>query len=171
MGKSGPPPTPTAILEKRGSWRSKTREGEIRTEVITPKKPVLVELDPVASVVWDDLIPKLETLDLLSEIDVFLLQRYCILYSQFHKAYFTIHRDHKGKQSYTTTDKLGNVTHKIYPELAIMTTLSKLLKDIEVQFGMTPSSRTAIRTNKHLESLEPKLDSEKEIDKSQFFND
>jgi hypothetical protein len=39
MGKRGPPPTPTPILQLRGSWRGKLNRDEPQPEPVAPEKP------------------------------------------------------------------------------------------------------------------------------------
>lgn len=51
MGTRGPAPTPTKILEARGSWRAKTRAGELQFPVERPECPAWLSTEARAE--WD----------------------------------------------------------------------------------------------------------------------
>ena len=64
---SGPAPTPTSILEARGSWRAKGREGEMRPPVKRPGRPAT--LSKVAATEWNRVIGTLEHQGVVAEVD------------------------------------------------------------------------------------------------------
>ena len=67
MGRRGPPPTPTPILKLRGSWRGNLNRDEPQPEAVAPEKPSW--LDRYAAEAWDQLVPILERMRVLTEAD------------------------------------------------------------------------------------------------------
>ena len=55
MGKRGPKPTPTKILQNRGSWRGKKNPNEPRPELATVETPPPSWLNPQAKEHWQEI--------------------------------------------------------------------------------------------------------------------
>lgn len=141
MGKRGPRPTPTAILKIHGSKRAKRRADEVQAPTGAPIKPA--QLKGRASEIWDQLIPLLEEMGVLSRIDPFRLRRYCIDYAQWELAAADIE---KNGSTYTLCDEHGQP--RCEQQRAIVGVLNaiaqRLAKD-EAEFGMTPASRVGLK--------------------------
>lgn len=84
MGKRGTKPTPTAILDARGSWRADRKTNEIKPPKTKPKCPS--HLSKRAKTYWKNLIPILETMGVLTATDRNVLSRYCISMAQWREA-------------------------------------------------------------------------------------
>src|SRR6266404_4941253 len=143
MGKRGPSPTPTAVIKLRGSTLvSKRREvSEARGPVGRPDPPDWLDTD--AKAMWDQLLPHLENMGVLSPIDGNALARYCRLWSRWRKAEAFI--DQRG-EIYPLKDEGGQVKcFQQWPQVAIASKLALQLTRLEQEFGMTPSARSRIQ--------------------------
>jgi len=172
MGRAGLPKTPLAILEKRGSQLVKDRQDNslVIAEVMTPDLPRQLKFVPTALSVWNELIPELECLGVLSKIDRSVLLRYCIMQGEIDEALETIFTKYKGNKSYPIKNGRGEVVAiKEFPETKVLRRYAPLMLQIENSFGMNPSARSEPRQGlaKAIDSL-PEAD---HVDVSQFFND
>lgn len=140
MGARGPRPTPTEVLRLRGSWRADLNRGEPKPPPGPPERPDW--LDDEAAAVWDQLVPQLESMRVLTSIDGMALARYCVLWTHWRRAALFVD---KYGTSYTIKD--GNQRVKAiaqFPEVAQVHKLSTALGRLEAEFGMTPSARSRI---------------------------
>lgn len=90
MGRRGPKPTPTAILEARGSWRAKERRaaGEVEPPLLTAAPRPPQGLDRRGRDMWKRLAPQLIALGVLAVTDLWALEHLCMsvdLYWQAHR--------------------------------------------------------------------------------------
>lgn len=138
MGKRGPAKTPTAILDRRGSWLAKTRTNEPEFEDGTPECPDW--LRPEAKMAWDQLVPRLAVVPgLLKAVDGNALARYCQTWAKWRACedFLSEHGD-----VYPTKNKKGKVTGFVqYPHVNTAIKLDAALFAMEKQFGMTASAR------------------------------
>lgn len=136
MGKRGPKPTPTKTLKLRGSWRAETRKGEPQPELGLPIMPRTLRAE--AKLVWKRIVPKLAAMGVLAAIDGEALARYCTMAVRYWKAerFLELNGD-----TYAARDG-----EKKRPQVGIATDLNAALARIEASFGLSPSSRTSIRT-------------------------
>jgi phage terminase small subunit len=118
MGSRGPAPTPTAILEARGSWRAGTREAEPDPPDAESSAPCGLEGEALA--LWNDLVSQLTDAKMLKTTDLMMLKVLCQTYADW-------------KAAETVTAR-----HACAPVLA------RLARE----FGLTPSSRTGIVVEK-----------------------
>ena len=81
MGRRGPPPTLTKILELRGSWKAKTRPHEPKVKAEKPAMPDC--LGEEAKAIWRKVIAQLHTSGLLAKVNGWMLARYCILWVEW----------------------------------------------------------------------------------------
>ncbi len=141
MGKRGPAKTPTAILERRGSWLAKTRTNEPQFEDGVPDRPDW--LRPEALAAWDQIVPKLARVPgLLKTIDGNALGRYCQNLAKWMACedFLVKHGD-----VYPTKNKRGDVTGFVqYPQVNTAIKLDAALFAMEKQFGMTASARAGL---------------------------
>ncbi len=84
MGTRGPQPTPTSILEARGSWRAKVRENEPQLPTSAPACPR--KLSKGARRWWTLTVPLLQAMKVLTAADGEVLSRYCVLADAFDEA-------------------------------------------------------------------------------------
>ena len=143
MGRRGPPPTPTAILKLRGSPLA-TKRRNLHEPKGPPGKPRCPDwLDADAKVAWRHLIPKLEMMGVLTQIDGNALARYCRLWSRWRTAEAFIN---KHGEMYPLKDDRGKVKcFQSFPQVSTANKLAQQLTRLEQEFGMTPSARTRIQ--------------------------
>lgn len=140
MGKRGPRPTPTPILQMRGSPLAKRATTEPRPVYGPPGKPGW--LSPEAGEAWDQVVPVLMSMRVLSVADEFALARYVSTWVQWRKAQAFVDRH---GTSYGLKDGNGRVKcFAPFPEVGMLSRLSVALSRMEAEFGLTPSARTRI---------------------------
>ena len=142
MGKRGPKKTPTAILQRRGSWRGDSRDGEPAAEIGQPAMPSWVTDDAVA--VWSQVCSHLSSLGVLATTDGNAIGRYCVLLVRWVSAVRFLE---KYGESYPVTSRSGDSVTTVFrqfPQAATATKLATLLLRLEQEFGMTPASRANI---------------------------
>ncbi len=130
MGKRGPAPTPTPILEARGSWRAKGREGEASFGKGVPECPAWMPAEGRSE--WDRLTEQLAAAGLLQQVDWNLLSAYCEVWSD----YVRIVKATKG-MSVIRCIALGLLAAK----RKAVADLHRLAQ----QFGFSPASRTRVQ--------------------------
>jgi P27 family predicted phage terminase small subunit len=140
MGKRGPKPTPTAVLKLRDSRRANLNRNEPKPEPGVPDPPEILDEEGLS--VWNQLIPQLKAMGVLTKIDGLALSRYCVIWSQWVKATQFI-------QQHGTTYPLKDGNGKVkcfaqFPQVAIMHKTTQALSRLEAEFGLTPSARTRI---------------------------
>ena len=128
--------TPTATLQKRGSWRAKERE---KTEPRPhPGAPQCHEqLVGRAKETWDDMVSLLDDAGMLTKIDGKTLTRYCKMWAQWCEL---TNFDDKNIKIESVQD-LAIVHHHLDKTLKLNDAMLK----IEVQYGMTPASRSNVK--------------------------
>ncbi|MEK6676576.1 MAG: phage terminase small subunit P27 family [Planctomycetota bacterium] len=161
MGRRGPKPTPTSLLKLRGSKlvTANREAAEVNGPDGTPDRPKWLDLDAKAK--WDQLVPRLQMMRVLTLIDEDALARYCRLWSRWRKAEEFIER--KGDMYPLRDDKANLKCFVQWPQVAIAHKLAQQLTRLEQEFGMTPSARTRI----HL-PVAPRTNADAR--KARFFN-
>ena len=119
MSKPGPQPTPTAVLDMRGSWRAKARKNE-------PKPPAGKAICPARLSVeakrhWKRLATRLYRMGVLSVIDREAFARYCSLLARWYEV-----------------ERVNDIDASMK--------ISAHLLQLEREFGMTPSARASMAT-------------------------
>lgn len=140
MGKRGPTPVPTKILELRGSWRAKLNKNEPKPEQGKPICPSW--LSPEAKRIWREAVRILSAMGVLTKADRFVLIRYCDAFARWMSAaeYLSKYGD-----VYAVKDKDGKVkSAEEWPQSRIYMRLSVLLTKIEDRLGLSPAARTRI---------------------------
>jgi P27 family predicted phage terminase small subunit len=156
MGARGQKPTPTAVLKLRGSWRAKTRKGEPQPEKKVPDCPDWISAE--AKSAWEQLIPQLEQMGVLTRIDGFALTVLCQTWAEWKKSSEFVA---KHGVAYPIKDDEGNITYfQQFPQVAIMHKTAATLDKYFASFGMDPAARSRITVN------EPK---QEEKAKDRFF--
>jgi len=142
MGKRGPRPTPTALLQLRGSKlvNKERREREVQGPEGLPDKPEW--LDDMGQKAWDFLVPLLQQMGVLTRIDANALSRYCQLWSRWREAESFIA---KHGLMYPLKDDAGQPKcFQPWPQVSIANKLAQQLTRLEQEFGMTPSARSRL---------------------------
>lgn len=144
MGKRGPKPTPTAQLRLRGSWRAGLRDGEPEPKTADQPKPPKW-FSPRARAIWRDAARVLSSMHVLTEADINALSRYCRLFERWEKDEQFL--SEKG-ENWVKKDDDGTVQSiEEFPQVARSARIAEQLLRLEREFGMTPSSRTAIKVD------------------------
>lgn len=154
MGKRGPRPTPTHLLQLRGSKlvNKARREREVQGPEGLPDKPDW--LDEMGQRAWDFLVPLLQQMGVLTRIDANALSRYCHMWSRWREAESFIA---KHGLMYPLKDDAGQPKcFQPWPQVSIANKLTQQLTRLEQEFGMTPSARSrlmlATPVNQHSEN-------------------
>lgn len=128
MGKRGPAKTPTAKLEKLGSWRAKVREDEpVYGEVTATRAPS--GLGYHGKKIWNRVFPMLANQGVLTDVDLTAFERYCFLWQKW--------------KDESVSDNFD---------------LNKLMKieagfsRLEQQFGLTPASRPNVKATSKVDN-------------------
>lgn len=151
MGKRGPKPTPKAVLKLRGSWRA-GKALDDKTPKARPARPQWITGE--AHKEWKRIIPVLEKLGILAEIDRTIIASYCQYYAQWKDASEKL----KYKNEVLVSDK-GNEYQN--PLITVADRAWDRMKKCLDAMGMSPAARTGIAvTPKNTESK----------DKSRFFD-
>lgn len=154
MGKRGPPPTPTAILKLRGSWRAGLNPDEPRPPRGKPRMPghFTGELRSL----WRRLTGQLDECGLLTQIDWAQLERWCVYFLRWRQCEqflaangttYPVKNDDPSNYIGRIDDKSKTavVGFKEYPQVRESHRLDRALKQIEDRFGLTPSARARLR--------------------------
>ncbi len=140
MGRRGPPPTPTSLLQLRGSWRADLNSAEPQPEKGRPTCPSW--LDDYAKTAWKRLIPQLDRMGVLTKIDGHALTILCQTWARWRKAEEFIQQH---GETYPVKDENGNVRYlKKFPQVSIAESCAKTLSRFMQEFGLTPSARTRL---------------------------
>lgn len=144
MGRRGPAPLPTRLKLLRGNpGRRPLNDREPQPEKARPECPDW--LDDEAKACWDDLVPQLEAMGVLTRIEGQALTAYCDTWSRWKRAVLFI-REHG--EILPIKDDKGKVKYlQQMPQVAIARSLIQVLHRYQQEFGMTPSSRTRITAN------------------------
>ncbi len=144
MGRRGPAPTPTPVLKLRGSTLVTNRREQREAKGPSGKPSCPAWLDEDAKAAWKQLVPLLQSMNVLTRIDGNALARYCRLWSRWRKAEAFL--DQHGEM-YPLKHENGQVKYmQPWPQVAIASKLAQQLTRLEQEFGMTPASRTRIQT-------------------------
>jgi P27 family predicted phage terminase small subunit len=139
MGRRGPAPTPSAILEARGSWRAKNNPREPRPKVAAPKCPP--QLSRAAKNVWKS-VASLIAPGVLTIDNAQTLARYCHGLVRWWKLAAWLDEN---DDIYEVSDQQGNTRFVRHPNVITYEKLGRDLVRIEQEFGLTPSARTRVQ--------------------------
>jgi len=147
MARRGPAPTPTPVLKLRGSTLATKRREQLEAKGPAGVPDCPDWLDEQTRQVWDQLVPLLEGMGVLTRVDGNALSRYCRLWTRWRKAEAFI--DDKGEMYPLKDDKGAVKCFMQWPQVAIAHKLAQQLTRLEQEFGMTPASRTRIQVEHH----------------------
>ncbi len=158
MGKRGPAPTPTALKRLSGSWRAD----------LNPLEPQPPEDVPIvapewirerAKEFWDNLIPILDFMGVVTCADADALALYCQSLAKLEEYELFIAEN---GSTYTTYNSMGEISAiRPYPQATMAKEMTAMVSRLGQQFGLTPSSRAHLEVNDPSKALK--------TDKNQFF--
>jgi P27 family predicted phage terminase small subunit len=143
MGKRGPAKQPTILRYIRGN---PSKEGFNSREPVPPPADETPpeSLDGIALQKWRETVPKLKAMGVFTEADRGTWERYCIEYELWRMA-----REKVRKFGDVMTFKPkadGEVPYmQVSPFASQMMRYATSLLRIEMQFGLTPSSRSQVQ--------------------------
>jgi P27 family predicted phage terminase small subunit len=145
----GPPPTPTPILNARGSWRAKAREksGEPKLPVETPSCPSWLSKEAKAE--WRRQVAALVRMGVLAKADRAALAVFCEAWSEFQQASETI-----GRSGLLLKDPETGAL-KRNPLLKVRNDAADRVVQLAGQFGFTPAARTRLRATQEDKKDDP----------------
>ena len=155
MGRRGPAPTPTKELELRGSWRAKERKGyePIPGDAPITKPPML---SAKAEWVWELIVPRLEAMGVLTEVDDIHCAMYCNAVQNYKDCQDFID---KAGAVMPIKDKEGAVIGlKQVPQSRMMVALMTQITRLGGKMGLSPSDRASIALER-IEDDQPEDDS------------
>jgi len=123
--------------------------------IAIPKCPS--HLLPAAKAEWKRITPELESLGLISELDMAALSAYCQSYARWVNA--------ESKLKKLGEDGLITETPSGYQQMSVLLQISNRALDqmhkFMTEFGMSPSSRTRVTASPQLELFDDKEDPKK----------
>lgn len=135
---TGPKPIPTQLKVVRGNpGKRPLPENEPQLEAVKPNAPKTLSQE--AKKHWDVVVDQLADAKLMTVLDIDALAMYCEAYARWADA-------NKQIQEYGPLIKSPQGFPMQSPYLQIANKTFDQMKAMLVEFGMTPSSRTKVRT-------------------------
>jgi len=136
MAKPGRRPLPTRLKIIKGTAQPcRMRKDEPKPLSDNLEKPF--DLSPLADKQWDKIMEDLTAAKIVSNVDIHALAMYCEAYATWMEAQEMI-RQHgvvvKSKNGFPVQSPFFHVANKSFDQM----------KNLLVEFGMTPSSRTRV---------------------------
>ncbi len=134
MGKRGPPPLPTEIKKARGTHQKcRDAPNAVTAPPGAPRRPA--GLNRVARAKWDELVPRLLELRVLSVLDGQALESYCRAFAVWRKF-----------QALAEAEPIVETVFgpKVNPAAVAAVKWSGVLKEWGDRLGLSPSSRTRV---------------------------
>ncbi|WP_366923864.1 phage terminase small subunit P27 family [Metallumcola ferriviriculae] len=147
MAQRGRKPKPTAIKELEGNpGKRELNQNEPKPEKKAPRCPTWLE--PDAKKEWRRMAKQLEQLGILSEVDMAAFAGYCQAYARWKEAeeFITKHG---------TIVKTPSGYWQQVPQVSIAQTYLKIMNRFCEQFGLTPSARSRLVTDKSGDADDP----------------
>lgn len=147
MTTRGRKPTPTALRALRGNPQHRPMpEDEPTPDVGRPSPPEELVKRADALAEWNRVVPVLEQLGLLTKIDRAALSGYCMAYARWIEA----ERELSKSDALIVKTKTGYPMQN--PLIGIANQQLKLMHGFIAEFGLSPASRTRVRTSASSES-------------------
>lgn len=145
---AGRPPKPTALKLVQGNPGKRAiskaePDPEYLNDLTAP-----AWLPESAADVWNEVVPHLRKANLLTHLDVPMLEQGCVAIAQFRKAALTAESELvKSKQVETEGGGVATVGEHINPWLIVQSMSFKQAMAVFQQFGMSPAARTRVAVN------------------------
>ena len=155
--KPGPPRKPEPLRELAGfPDHAPPRKNAPKPPSVAPDAPR--GMSKAARVEWDRIVPLLERLGLLSQLDRAALASYCEAWSDFIRATRKVERE-----GLTIVTSNGNVIQN--PALGVKNQAREAIRKLASEFGLSPAARAGLEvTPPALGAAKPSSD-----DASEFF--
>lgn len=142
MGKRGPRPTPTKILERRGSWVAKTRQGEPQAPEGAPTCPE--RFTDEDRLVWDEVCTRLQQIGTLHTTDAAGIERLVRMMIRWKAADAFLKENGEVQPIRDAHGTL--VGFKAFPQVSIARDLAAGILKLEQEYGLSPASRPSLAT-------------------------
>ena len=136
MGARGTKPTPTAILEARGSWRAKVRTGEPKVRAGSPSCPK--HLSAQAKKIFKALIKLIEPMNVLTIADGEPLG--CLAQAIYEAGEATKVLDSEGRFQKQESGRI-----LAHPAIVAQRSAWATIGRLSAMFGLDPSSRSSLK--------------------------
>ena len=151
MGKRGPPPDPSVIQMLKGNPSKKgVNRDEPTPDAVSGDYPAPPELEGRPAEIWRDFVRTASNMRVLTQADLFTIARYCIE----RDLYLICYQQVKQGGEYFTVYEVDPDTKKtrikfthVAPWATQMHRHHAACLRIEQEFGMTPSSRSQVKTH------------------------
>ena len=145
MGKRGPPPKPSALKKRQGTFHAnRSARNEVTPPPGCPPRPSWLDAEGRAE--WDRVVPQLSALGILSEIDGSMLADYCAAHALAIKAT-------KKYQRQGPSVKVNGQVQR-HPMIKVAQEARAQARLLAGEFGLSPSSRSRISAPDKDEGLE-----------------
>lgn len=136
----GPLPTPSAVLQMRGSWRGRQRaRREPKPKAGTPNKPRW--LSESAKLLWPKVVAILEGMPgLLTQADVFVVGRYCEVFVDWLRCVEGVRKHGEG----VVVEEKGIKKALHFPHASYRIKYEEILGRLEGKLGLSPADRARI---------------------------
>jgi P27 family predicted phage terminase small subunit len=138
MSTRGRKPKPTAAKILAGDRADRINRHEPAPRRSVPDRPD--HLDHWGCEAWNRIVPKLDALGVLTELDGEALALYCSTYSRWRQA-----SEEVRSSGVTTFTDQGSL--KSNPAVAVASQCERLMAAILIEFGLTPVSRSRVKTD------------------------
>lgn len=154
MGLRGPAPKPSAALRLSGNWRASGRaKSEPPADEVLPECPDW--LDEVGRAAWNDWLPRVAAMKILSSGDRDALALMCDTWSRYLEARKRLAEE---GEVIRVEGGDGRVTVKRNPWSAVLAEHGDRLRRMMSEFGLTPVGRARIGAAKEQAKDAPKED-------------
>ena len=150
MATRGRKPTPTAIKELEGNPGK--RPLNTQEPVPVKKAPACPKwLAPEAKKEWRRLAKQMESLGILTDVDMATFASYCQAYARWKEAEEFI-------SQHGTIVKTPSGYWQTVPQVSTAQTYNKIMTKIAAEFGLTPSSRSRIIAGNGMSNPEDEME-------------
>ena len=142
MGRRGPKPEPTQLKILRGN---PGRRHVSRAEPEPPSDGVVMpsHLGEVAAAKWNELLPLLQAVRVMTRADIEALARYCDTYEWWLATRAKLKKE---GDTYPILNDKGEIKYIAQrPEVSIANKLAVQLRQLESDFGLSPAARTSLK--------------------------
>lgn len=135
MAQVGRPRIPTVLKVLENKIKPEDVKYEPKPALVTPKPPKWLRDDKIAYQEWKRVVPALEKLGLITEVDGAALEMYCNAWSRWRKA------EEQLKIEGMTFTSMKNNYQCASPWIGIAQKYAQICRSFMQEFGLSPSSR------------------------------
>lgn len=139
----GPPPTPSEIKKRRGSWRADLNPSEPQPDPEKPRCPAW--LSTHAKSAWRELAPQLHTMGVLTKVDRGVLAQYVETWARWRECQHFVARNGVAFPVYKGTgDDRQLVEMRTFPQARLARSLVDVLVRLGDRLGLNPAARSRL---------------------------